>query len=146
MAPLLALIRPEAKLSLVRNCTWTLSNLCSGKPQPDLAQMRPALTALSQLVHSADGEVLTDALWALSYLTEGGVHDRVQAVLDTGVCARVVELLLSPASTPKTPALHVTPPRNVVFRRGHHPRRDLPGTRRGGVRVGRASPLAMRGR
>jgi len=55
-------------------------------------QTRPALPALQQLIHSTDEEVVTDACWALSYLSDG-THDKIQAVIDSGVCSRLVELL-----------------------------------------------------
>lgn len=57
------------------------------------SQTRPALPALQQLVHSNDEEVLTDACWALSYLSDG-TNDKIQAVIEAGVCQRLVELLL----------------------------------------------------
>lgn len=56
-------------------------------------QTRPALPALERLVHSNDEEVLTDACWALSYLSDG-TNDKIQAVIDANVCQRLVELLL----------------------------------------------------
>lgn len=55
--------------------------------------MKPALPALERLVHSNDEEVLTDACWALSYLSDG-TNDKIQAVIEAGVCARLVQLLL----------------------------------------------------
>lgn len=56
-------------------------------------QVRPALPALQRLVHSNDEEVLTDACWALSYLSDG-TNDKIQAVIEAGVCHRLVELLM----------------------------------------------------
>lgn len=56
-------------------------------------QVRPALSALQRLVHSNDEEVLTDACWALSYLSDG-TNDKIQAVIEAGVCPRLVELLM----------------------------------------------------
>ena len=50
---------------------------------------------LSALIHSQDPDVLTDALWALSYLSDGD-SDRLSAVLEANVVARVVELLVHP--------------------------------------------------
>lgn len=55
--------------------------------------MKPALPVLQQLIHLNDEEVLTDACWALSYLSDGP-NDKIQAVIDAGVCPRLVELLL----------------------------------------------------
>lgn len=44
------------------------------------------------LVKHSDKEVVSDACWALSYLTDGSV-ERIQAVIDSGVVPRLVELL-----------------------------------------------------
>lgn len=35
MLPLLQQLDEHAKLSMLRNSAWTLSNFCRGKPQPD---------------------------------------------------------------------------------------------------------------
>lgn len=56
-------------------------------------QTKPALPTLERLIHSNDDEILTDACWALSYLSDG-TNDKIQAVIEAGVCPRLVELLL----------------------------------------------------
>jgi importin subunit alpha-1 len=66
--------------------------------------VRPALPTLSQLIFSPDEEVLTDACWALSYLSDGP-NEKIQAVIEAGVCRRLVELLLNPSPAVQTPAL-----------------------------------------
>ncbi|XP_019174864.1 PREDICTED: importin subunit alpha-2-like [Ipomoea nil] len=104
LIPLLAQLNEQAKLSMLRNATWTLSNFCRGKPQPPFEQVRPALSALQCLVHANDEEVLTDACWALSYLSDG-TNDKIQAVVEAGVCKRLVELLLHPSPSVLIPAL-----------------------------------------
>eukprot|EP00246_Nothoceros_aenigmaticus_P011577 TRINITY_DN3207_c0_g1_i1.p1 TRINITY_DN3207_c0_g1~~TRINITY_DN3207_c0_g1_i1.p1 ORF type:complete len:565 (-),score=109.96 TRINITY_DN3207_c0_g1_i1:1144-2643(-) len=104
LMPLLAQLHENAKLSMLRNATWTLSNFCRGKPQPPFEQSKPALPALEKLIHSNDEEVLTDACWALSYLSDG-TNDKIQAVIDAGVCRRLVELLMHPAPSVLIPAL-----------------------------------------
>ncbi|KAG6486692.1 hypothetical protein ZIOFF_055271 [Zingiber officinale] len=102
--PLLQQLNELAKLSMLRNATWTLSNFCRGKPQPAFEQVKPALPALERLIHSTDEEVLTDACWALSYLSDG-TNDKIQTVLEAGVCLRLVELLLHPSPSVLIPAL-----------------------------------------
>ncbi|KAK1280066.1 Importin subunit alpha-1 [Acorus gramineus] len=104
LIPLLAQLNEHAKLSMLRNATWTLSNFCRGKPPPPFEQTKPALPALERLIHSNDEEVLTDACWALSYLSDG-TNDKIQAVIEAGVCPRLVELLLHPSPSVLIPAL-----------------------------------------
>jgi len=94
----------DPKPSLVRNATWTLSNLCRGKPQPDWNIVSKCLPIVAQLLYSADEEILTDACWALSYLSDGP-NENIQAVINVGVVRRIVELLLHPSVNVQTPAL-----------------------------------------
>ena len=58
-----------------------------------LLQTKLALPTLARLIGSNDEEVLTDACWALSYLSDG-TNDKIQEVINAGVCRRLVELLL----------------------------------------------------
>jgi HEAT repeat protein len=105
MQPLLEQLKQHSKLSMLRNATWTLSNLCRGiRPRPDFNAVAPALETLSHLIFSRDDEVLTDACWALSYLS-GGPNDKIQTVIEAGVSRRLVELLAHPSSSVQTPAL-----------------------------------------
>jgi len=104
MEPLLELLEPQASVSMLRNATWTLSNLCRGKPQPDFNMVRIALPKLSQLLTSADEEVLTDACWALSYLSDGE-DSKIEEVLRVGVVRRLVELLAHKSASVLVPAL-----------------------------------------
>ena len=94
----------SSELSMLRNAAWTLSNLCRGKPQPELKKVEPALQALAQLIASTDPEMSADACWALCYLSDGA-NDRIQAVIDAGVCKGLVELLNHPSASVQTPAL-----------------------------------------
>merc|ERR1719487_653213 len=89
---------------MMRNATWTLCNLCRGKPPPPFDWVSPCLATLANLIYSGDVEVLTDACWALSYLSDG-TNDRIAAVIQAGVCRRLVELLTHTSPLVQTPAL-----------------------------------------
>jgi len=105
LEPLLRQLDPNtSRMSMLRNATWTLSNFCRGKPQPAFAMVAPALPTLAALIYNNDEEVLTDACWALSYLSDG-TNDRIQAVIDGGVCRRLIELLMHSSPQVQTPAL-----------------------------------------
>ena len=57
-------------------------------------QVNPALPVLARLLFHTDHDILADSCWALSYLSDGP-NEKIQAVIDSGVCRRLVELLMS---------------------------------------------------
>lgn len=83
-----------SRISMTKNAVWALSNLCRGKnPPPDFKLVSPCLPVLAYLLNNVDKEVLADACWAISYLSDGP-NEKIQAVIDAGVCRRLVELLM----------------------------------------------------
>jgi len=101
---LLAQIDANAKLTMLRNATWTLSNFCRGKPAPPFEILKPALVKLADLIQLTDDEILTDACWALSYLSDGE-NERIQYIIESGIPKKCIELLMHPKPQVKTPAL-----------------------------------------
>ena len=69
-----------------------------------LIQIYPALSVLTKLIYSFDDEVLIDACWAISYLSDGS-NDKIQSVIESGVCRRLVDLLMHNSTSVQTPAL-----------------------------------------
>ncbi|KAH1083772.1 hypothetical protein J1N35_023533 [Gossypium stocksii] len=99
LLPLLALLNKPVSRSMLRNATWTLSRFC----KPPFDQVKLVLPTLARLIHSKDEVVLAKACRALSYLSDG-TNDKIQAVIEAGVLGRLVELLMHPSSSVRTPA------------------------------------------
>lgn len=57
------------------------------------AQVSLLLPTLAQLIYSDDMDTLSDACWAVSNLSDGP-NDKIQAVIESGVVRRLVELLM----------------------------------------------------
>lgn len=94
LPPLLQVLSKVTRLSMTRNAVWALSNVCRGKnPVPAFAKVAPCLPVLAHLLNHSDSDVLADVCWTLSYLSDGP-NDKIQAVIDAGVCRRLVELLM----------------------------------------------------
>jgi hypothetical protein len=89
----------HASDELVRNGTWVLQLLCKFGATLPLSVVREVLHVLVHTCLRRDGDeaVLTDACWALSYLTASDPRDvdgrMLHAVVESNVCARLVALL-----------------------------------------------------
>jgi importin subunit alpha-1 len=104
-------------LTLRRHMTWAISNLCRGTPAPPLSGVASALPYLAAMLQYPDSEVVTDAMWSLSYISDG-TNDRISAVLAHGVLPGIMYHLLSGAGKPiETPALRCLG--NIVSGDGH---------------------------
>ena len=79
--------------SFVRNASWTLSNLCRGRPAPNFEKVKRAVPSLAKVLIENDVEdILIDVCWAVSYLSDGG-EERIPIIISTGVLPRLIQLL-----------------------------------------------------
>lgn len=98
----------KPKITMIRNATWCMSNFCRGKPKPDFEYIRACVPILVDLAKQNDSEVLTDACWALSYITDDQTlnNQKINAVVgQPGICARLIHLLQHGANNVQVPAL-----------------------------------------
>ncbi|KNC75539.1 hypothetical protein SARC_11938, partial [Sphaeroforma arctica JP610] len=94
------------ELGVLKNAMWAMSNLCRGKnPQPDFSQVKAFLPAVAVWLRiTQDVEIITDALWTLSYLSDGA-GDHIEEVLVSGVSLKLVELMMHPLVSVVVPCL-----------------------------------------
>lgn len=103
---LLANLQQPANVSMMRNVTWAVSNLCRGsKPRPALNMVAPYVPVLARIIESSgDEEATVDACWALSYVSDGE-NERLDCIVGTGVCPTLVKLLRAGMSKCVPPCL-----------------------------------------
>uniref|UniRef100_A0A1B0G4F0 Importin subunit alpha n=1 Tax=Glossina morsitans morsitans TaxID=37546 RepID=A0A1B0G4F0_GLOMM len=117
----LELIDKDTSLSLLHNIVWLMSNLCRNKnPTPPFEEIKRLLPVLSQLLWGTDVQVLADACWALSYVTDDN-NTKIQAVVDVEAVPRLVNLLGAEDPSIVVPALRSVG--NIVT--GTHPQTDV---------------------
>ena len=68
----MSIFKNADRQNLIKNCAWSLSNICRKRPPPEWKVIKPAidliLKALSKLDN--DNDFLNDSCWVLSYLSE----------------------------------------------------------------------------
>lgn len=92
-------------VQFLQNTTWTLSNLCRNKEPPTaLMYVEQLLPVLIKLLYHTDRQIVTDASWAMSYLTDGS-NERIACVLQYGGLMPLVHLINSDELCILTPVL-----------------------------------------
>ncbi len=104
MSAVLEVLEHCTKITCLRHAMWMVSNLCRGAPKPRLEDLIPALPLLKKHLCGDDAELLADALWSLSYISDGP-NQYIQAVIDADLVPPVVTLLSHPDQSVHTPAL-----------------------------------------
>jgi len=106
--PLLEICTSKPKLTILRNATWTLSNLCRGKSQiVPLEVIQLVLPVLSFLLNHEDEKVLSDVCWSFSYISDdtGPNNERIAGLIRSGAVPKLTFLLGHKSDKVKHPAL-----------------------------------------
>jgi hypothetical protein len=82
-----------------------------------LSHIASAIPVLASILQRTNDDTKVDALWALSYVSDGN-DERIQAVVDCELASLLVELLGSEASNIVTPALRTVG--NIVSGNDEH--------------------------
>ncbi|KAJ3429649.1 importin subunit alpha-4 [Anaeramoeba flamelloides] len=100
----LKIFKTKKRVAIIKTTTWSLYNLCSGKPRPKFELIKPAISILAKLVKVNHRSIVVDACWAISCISEGS-DKYIQAILDTEICPTIVELLKMKSLQIRAPAL-----------------------------------------
>ena len=87
------LLKYEPDQQMTRNCTWTVSNLCRGKPRAKSEVLMIAVEPLGQtLIKNTDHDILVDCCWAMSYIIDGS-KDVIQNFMIPQLLTRLIQLV-----------------------------------------------------
>lgn len=83
----------ENNIHRIRNIAWTCTNLCRNRyPPTEMRYIEHILPLINQLMLIPDTQVVTDALWGLSYVTDCPV-DRVNKVIELKMHVTLISML-----------------------------------------------------
>lgn len=101
-------VKEPANKVLLGNVVWSISNLCRGKPSPEFGLVKDCIPAMPFVISHplATEQTKTDALWILSYISDGE-HDNIQGVVEAGVIPHAIAALRTDKSSIILPAMRV---------------------------------------
>lgn len=101
------LVSGQAKtLTSIETIAWLLSNVCRGSPQPPSSIIARVLQLAPGFLSMEKPGILATACWMLSHLTNSGLVETLEAVLNAGIVGRLLELITrTDAENVQIPAL-----------------------------------------
>ncbi|KAJ1417184.1 Importin-alpha, importin-beta-binding domain [Sesbania bispinosa] len=103
--PLLLKLLGSSTIDFTEKALWCLGNI-AGDDWGSRDLVKLALPVLGQLINFNDKNIMSNACWALSYVTADAPNEKIQAVIEAGVCPRLIHFLHSdPSSSVIEPAL-----------------------------------------
>lgn len=85
---------------------WFLSNLLKGKPQPSSSVRDKIVGYLPDIFKSKDENVLSDACWCASYISDGD-SSGIESIINSNIVGKILDLTHSTNITIQTPAVRV---------------------------------------
>lgn len=86
---LIHIIAQKPNINVLRTATWTLSNLFRNAPTVDLNSIAITVQCLMYLIKNEDMEVVLEASWAISYLSD------CQGAIDMYIQANAVKMIVN---------------------------------------------------
>lgn len=78
--------------SFIRQASWALSNLCRGRPTPNIDLVTRCIPSLCKILKSHNStEIIGDICWALSYISDGGI-EFCTLIVSQDILRRLIEL------------------------------------------------------
>lgn len=91
LQPLLDILNETTSRVILKHGSWTLSNLCRGKPLPPIVDVEIAIPTVCRIIQvENDVELLIDVAWALTYLSR---ESRIKPIVESGVVPKLINLL-----------------------------------------------------
>ncbi|CAO3587448.1 unnamed protein product [Absidia cylindrospora] len=107
LVPVLAILREHDNISMTRTLSWLLLNLCRGtKAQPNWDIISPTLASLTKLLYLPDEDIISNICWVLLKVVTGK-NERIQTLVDSMVCGRLVHLLAYSSIDVQVAAVHL---------------------------------------
>jgi len=100
-------LKVSKNMDFLRRGTCLMYSLVYGTPGPTFELVSSCFDCMYRLLHLEDEEILSDACWALSYVTYRGDENKIDAVIQAGLVPRLVKLMYSKNKTIFTPSLRV---------------------------------------
>lgn len=82
------------RTSLIKTCTWSISNFCRSRPPPNYELLKPVIPQITRALYKLeeDYEFIVDATWILSYLSEN-YKKSIKLVLELNLLPKLAAFL-----------------------------------------------------
>jgi importin subunit alpha-6/7 len=104
---LIHIIENSSAEYLIQPATWALGNICKGEKAPEFKVIKDAVRIFCKLVLNENQEVVQNALWVLSRLTEYS-EEAANIVIETGILPLIIQSLKSKDYDIQLPSILIT--------------------------------------